>query len=83
MTCQDCTRDKTVALIDGSQVCTYCEQYRHECEAKAILHFPTLSARRHQLALVEKMRGEAERLRLQKTMMALFKRGRQNETSGT
>lgn len=84
MTCDGCERDKTATLMDGSQVCTWCDHWRHECEANAILHFPTLAARRDQLAKVEEKRGTAERLRLQKTMMALFnQRRRQNETSGT
>lgn len=83
MACTSCTRERTVALIDGSQACTFCDEWRHECEANAILNFPTLAARRAQLAGVEKRRGEAERLRLQRTMMALHKRRRHNETSGT
>lgn len=74
MTCTTCEREKTKTLIGGELVCGYCEHWRHECEANAILHFPTLAARRNQLSLIEKIRGEAERLRLQKTMMALHKR---------
>lgn len=80
MTCDTCEREKRATLMDGRAVCTWCDHWRHECEANAILDFPTLAARRAQLALVEKKRGEAERLRLQKTMMALFKqRRRQHE----
>ena len=84
MTCSSCDREKRHALIDGRMACGWCDDYRHECEANAILHFPTLAARRAQLALVEKLRGDAERLRLQKTMMALWKqRGRQHENTET
>lgn len=71
-------------LHDGTEVPSDSEEWRHECEADAILHFPTLAARQAQLALVEKRRGEAERLRLQKTMMALWRlRRQQNADSGT
>lgn len=64
-------------LLDGTEVASDSEEWRHLCEANAILHFPTLAARRAQLALVEKKRGEAERLRLEKTMMALWRQRRQ------
>lgn len=37
MTCEECSRDKTVTLQDGQQACTWCEAYRMECEARWIL----------------------------------------------
>lgn len=33
-------------LVDGRQVCTWCEAWRHECEARHILAMPTLAQRR-------------------------------------
>lgn len=35
--CTSCTRDKTQTLINESQVCSYCEAWRMECEARWIL----------------------------------------------
>lgn len=51
MTCDACPHsDKPRAtLVDGRQVCTWCEDWRHECEARFILSMPTLSARRRHL----------------------------------
>lgn len=71
------------ALLDGTLVDTSSEEFRHECEARAVLNMRGLAWRQDFLAKVEKKRGEAERLRLQKTMMTLWKRRRTNETSGT
>lgn len=69
------------ALHDGTLVDTSSEEWRHECEARTILNMRGLARRQDFLATVEKRRGEAERLRLQKTMMALWQRRRQHETS--
>ena len=42
--CQRCEAD-TVELIDGRQVCTWCEDYRAECEARAVLSMPKQARR--------------------------------------
>lgn len=55
MNCTTCThQDKPRAtLVDGRQVCTWCEEWRHECEARAVLKLPTLTQRRAYLYGVE------------------------------
>ncbi|WP_441227992.1 DUF7696 family protein [Tardiphaga sp. 20_F10_N6_6] len=63
-----------VTLLDGTLVDCASEEHRHECEARAILAMQGLKTRRDFLALVEKKRGEPERLRLEKTMMALWRK---------
>ncbi|AWM87354.1 hypothetical protein [Microvirga sp. 17 mud 1-3] len=80
-----CQRDRTVTLqVSGEAVCAWCEQYRHECEARHVMARRTLAERREYLAGVEKHRGAAERQRLEKTIMALWKQRKQkNEPSGT
>ncbi|QOE32783.1 hypothetical protein CPT_Mano_051 [Achromobacter phage Mano] len=81
-------------LHDGTLVDTSSEEWRHECEARAILDMPRLSDRRaflyggvlrgKQFKGVRAVRGEAAVQRLEKTMMALFnQRRRQNANSGT
>ena len=51
MSCDHCTRPDAprVRLVDGRQVCSWCEAWRHECEARAILALPTLRKRRAML----------------------------------
>lgn len=51
MTCETCHKPDAprVTLVDGRQVCTWCEYWRHECEARAILNMPTLAQRRAHL----------------------------------
>lgn len=48
MSCEACTRPdaRRVTLVDGRQVCSYCEAWRHECEARHILAMPSLRQRR-------------------------------------
>lgn len=51
MTCAKCTKPdaERVTLVDGRQVCTWCEDWRHECEARAILAIQPLARRRAHL----------------------------------
>ena len=52
MSCAGCNRletDQVVKLIDGTTVCTYCEAWRAECEARHILSIPDKVARREYL----------------------------------
>ena len=48
MTCNKClwANRPQVTLHDGRQVCDCCEDWRHECEARAIVNMPTLAQRR-------------------------------------
>lgn len=70
--CIDCTRleEKTnlVRLTSGVKVCSYCELWRIECEAKHLLSLP-LSERRDQLDARVKNRG-AKAVDELKTVMA-------------
>lgn len=48
MTCSNCSRDRDKTLIDNRQVCTYCESWRMECEARWILKtYPTTRRSKH------------------------------------
>lgn len=62
-----------VTLIDGRQVDSASEEWRHECEARAIAARPTLAERREYLDLVERKRGHASADRLRETMKQLWK----------
>lgn len=61
-----------VTLIDGTEVDSASEAWRHECEARAIAALPTLADRRAWLEAVEKRRGTGEADRLRGTMKALW-----------
>lgn len=65
-----------VALIDGRHVDRSSEEWRHECEARAIAYLPTLAERRAQLELVEKRRGKPEADRLRDTMRQIWEKRR-------
>jgi hypothetical protein len=75
--------ENLVTLVDGRQVSSWSEEYRHECEARAVLAMPSLSARRaflygkpnqwgNMTGGVMSKRGEAEVKRLEATMMILW-----------
>lgn len=55
-----------VILIDGREVDSACEDWRHECEARAIAALPGLDERREHLLAVQRRRGKpaADRLRI-------------------
>lgn len=93
MACNNCTKPDAnrVTLIDGREVCTWCEEWRHECEARSVLDMPTLKQRRAFLygvpdnwgkprGGVEQQRGAAALKRLEATMMAIWKQ-RQKEAN--
>jgi len=61
-----------VTLIDGRQVDSASEDWRHECEARAIAARPTLAERREYLDLVERRRGKPAADRLRATMKQLW-----------
>lgn len=62
-----------VRLHDGREVDSRSEDWRHECEARYILRLPSKEARRDMLAKIEEARGRAERERLERTMLAMWK----------
>jgi len=61
----------TRTLVDGSVVPADSQEWRHECEARAILALPSLQQRRDWLAYIEAKRGRGVRERLERTMLAL------------
>lgn len=65
--------NNTVILLDGRQVDSASEDWRHECEARAIAAPPSLAQRREWMEALEHRRGKAEADRLRTTMTALWK----------
>lgn len=63
----------TVKLIDGTQVDSASEEWRHESEARWVAARPTLDERRAYLHSIEKSRGQAEADRLRNTMGLIWK----------
>lgn len=73
-----------VTLVDGRQVSNYSEEYRHECEARAVLDMPTLAQRRAYLygtlnkwnkyaGGISQRRGQDALKRMEDTMMAIHR----------
>lgn len=60
-----------VTLIDGRQVPSDSEDWRHECEARAIAALPTTAQRRAWLEDLQFKRGREAADRLRETMKAL------------
>lgn len=60
-------------LIDGRQVESDSEEWRHETEARHIASLPTLAERRTWLEAIENKRGKGEADRLRKTMGEIWK----------
>lgn len=63
---------KTVRLLDGNEVADDSEDWRHECEARAIAKLPTLAERRAWLDDIERKRGKPAADRLRRTMRKLW-----------
>ena len=59
-------------LIDGREVASDSEDWRHECEARAIARLPSLADRRAWLEDIKRKRGPAEATRLRETMKQLW-----------
>jgi hypothetical protein len=70
---QACTRDRTAQLHDRRQVCTWCEEWRAECEALTLLRMPHVDARRGYLIAVGKRRGLKARNALEERARAIWK----------
>lgn len=63
---------RLVTLIDGRQVPSDSEAWRHECEARAVMNMPTLEARRGYLAKVGAIRGAQARKLLEATIAEIW-----------
>ena len=74
MTCLGCNLIETapVTLRTGTVVCSSCEAWRHECEARDTLRRP-LPEIEHYFELVEKARGAEAKHHLRNEMIALHK----------
>lgn len=64
-----------VTLVDGTEVRADSEEYRHECEARAICALPTLADRRAWLEGIEHKRGKDAADRLRATIVKLWEIG--------
>lgn len=77
VSCLGCNMIETspATLISGTVVCTSCEDWRHECEARFVLDMPTVVRRREYLQKVEKTRGFQSANELRDVMKALWDAG--------
>jgi hypothetical protein len=60
-------------LVDGREVSSGSEEWRHECEARYILRLPSLEQRRAWLADLERRQGKDAVDRLRQTMSELWR----------
>ena len=74
MTCAGCNNieQHPVSLHDGTVVCSSCDAWRAECEARAIMRLGSTQERRTWLDDIERRRGQPARLALQHTIGALW-----------
>lgn len=72
--CVRCEDGPVVTLEDGRTVCRMCEDYRHECEARAVMNMPSRRQRVEYIEMVSKHRGKAEATRLHDTVLVMWER---------
>ena len=72
--------NRAVTLLDGREVDSASEDWRHECEARHIAKLPTLADRRAWLEVIEHKRGKAEADRLGRTMGEIWATGKKGAT---
>ena len=63
-------------LLDGTDVDSDSEAWRHECEARMVAARPTLDERRDYLATVERRRGKAAADGLRETIKEIWQAGK-------
>jgi hypothetical protein len=73
---KDCEKQKNKLLSTGETVCSYCEGWRMECEARHLLGMP-LKQRRRELRQRELSRGYAAVERLKERMQLAWTVARQ------
>lgn len=85
--------ERMVTLHDGTEVSNYSEEWRHECEAIAVLAMPSKRARQDFLygrydpnwkkerGGVLQIRGEAEVKRLETTILAIWEKRKQQQAA--
>lgn len=62
-----------VTLIDNRKVCSYCPDWRLECEARQVAAMHTLEQRRAYMVEVQKKRGQAAYLELARVVSVVWK----------
>jgi len=74
VTCAGCNNIEThpVTLVTGRVVCSSCEEWRHECQAKSIAALPTLNERRAYLDSIQDRHGLPARQALETTIRLLW-----------
>ena len=73
-----CTRtgERLVELHDGRQVSNYSEEWRAECEARAVLRLPTKLRRQGYIIRVREKRGDEAANALERHVMKLWEHER-------
>lgn len=82
MTCQGNCDHPRVTLLDGTEVCTWSEGWRHQCEAMAVCRMPTLAQRRRYLLLIHDKRGRDAWLQLRDTVARIWEAARERPAGG-
>lgn len=59
-------------LLDGTEVTSDSEAWRHECEARQVINWPSIHKRREYLNLIGEKRGLDARKRLENTIRQLW-----------
>lgn len=67
---KDCSRTKNITSATGQVVCSYCEVWRNDCEARYLLSLP-LSKRRSALEARSLKRGESSIKELKFAMLEI------------
>lgn len=75
--CDVCDKSKIKELVDGKMVCSDCNHWARECEARFILSMPKMT-RRSMLETREIKRGKASVDRLKEVIHAVFNKQRIN-----
>lgn len=63
---------RVVALVDGTQVSSYSEAWRVECEARGILSIRGMEKRQKRLENIERKRGTAAADQLRDSMLIVW-----------
>lgn len=72
--CQRCEEGPVVTLHDGRVVCSYCEDWRAECEARAVIAMSGKAERNRFLADVERIRGKEAAEELKRLVWTIWKK---------
>jgi hypothetical protein len=75
--CDGCKLEKTKQLVDDRMVCTNCQHWAIECEARFILSMPKMT-RRAMLETRELKRGKDSVDKLKEVIHAVFNKQRNN-----